>query len=104
MSWSITVNKLSKYVSPQWDHKPDQVQLALHLLGVLVNYHLFQIGPGKADLPEERRVVFRISLEAELELAIDGELPPNEETEDDDNPFAEFVNGLDLPEEKRDRR
>lgn len=94
---------ISKFTSPQWDPKPDEVQLALYLLGVLVNAHLFRdIDP--ADLPAEKRITFRLELEAELSLILANERPPVEETEDDDNPFAAFVNSLDLPEEAKDRR
>lgn len=94
---------ISKFTSPQWDHRPDQIQLALFLLGVLVNPHMF-MSRDPEDLPEEKRALFRLALEADLALAQAGELPPAEETEDDNNPFAEFLNSLDLPEEKKDKR
>lgn len=93
---------ISKFTSPQWDHKPDQVQLGLTLLVVLVNAHLFLDLAHDPALADPGRVaVYRAELEADLWLAICDELPPAEETEDDDNPFAEFINGLDIPEEHK---
>lgn len=86
--------------SPQWDANPDQVQLALFLLNVLVNAHMWHLPDGAAELDDPlKRVTYLAALLLELERATRGELPPTEDdADDDDSPFKRFVERLLIPD------
>lgn len=89
---------MSRPNSPQWDDNPSQIQLSLHLLGILINPHMWQL-PDDPALTDDKRIVFIHRLKIELGQAIDGELPPVEDDEELElSPFREFVERLYIPD------